>query len=322
MVEHDPCAYPAPKASRTVRRQLPPLNAVRAFEAAARTGGFQAAASELNVSANAIGRLVKVLEDWLGTPLFKRLPRGVVVTELGYNYLARVETLLDQIAEATAEVQRREDSRVLTVAAGPSFVARWLIPRLGCFTRRNPGLELRLLASARATDFSLEDVDIAIQLGWGNFDGSRRDLLMGEEHYPVCAPLLLSRGPRLREPGDLAHHVLLHTEHQFAPDQLDWAGWLAAVGVKGIDAQRGLRFHFAYMTLAAAVAGQGVALASSALIADDLEAGRLVRPFHGLALEGPYGIYMIYPQATAVRQKIVAFREWALEEAHGAHPQI
>jgi LysR family glycine cleavage system transcriptional activator len=304
--------------SRGSRRQLPPLNAVRAFEAAARTGGFQAAAGELNVSANAVGRLVKVLEDWLGIPLFRRLPRGVVVTEVGRDYLARVETLLDQMAEATADVQRRENSRVLTVNAGPSFVARWLVPRLGRFTRRNPDLEVRLLTSLQMTDFDREEVDIAIRQDRGVHDGLRSDLLMREGFYPVCAPMLLSRGPRLREPADLARHVLLHTElHQRIPDQLNWPGWLAATGVDGMDVRRGLRFHFAHMTLAAAVAAQGVALASSAFIADDLREGRLVRPFHDLSVSGPYGFFMVCPQATADREEIVAFRQWALEEAAG-----
>jgi LysR family transcriptional regulator, glycine cleavage system transcriptional activator len=301
---------------------LPPLNAIRAFEAAARRGGFQAAGVELNVSANAVGRLVKVLEDWLGVALFRRLPRGVAVTEAGRGYLGRVETLLDQLAEATADLQRLETSKVLTVSGGPSFVARWLVPRLGRLTERHPDLEVRMLASAPLTDFEREEIDVAIRHGCGTYEGLRSDLLMREDFYPVCSPTLLARGPRLREPADLSQHVLLHQKYvllhyewdQHISDQLDWACWLAAIGVSGIDAQRGLRFSFSHMTLQAAAAGQGVALASSAYLADDLATGRLVRPFGDLSVQGPYGFFIVCPNATADREKVVAFRNWALEE--------
>src|ERR1700716_3893113 len=295
------------------QRRLPPLNAIRAFEAAGRRGGFQAAGDDLNVSANAVGRLVKVLEDWLGLALFRRLPRGVVVTEAGRGYLGRVEILLDQLAEATADLQRRGTSEVLTVSAGPSFIARWLVPRLGRLIEQYPDLEVRMLASVQLTDFGREDVDVAIRHGRGIYDGLRSDLLVQEDFYPVCSPTLLSCGPRLQVPDDLAQHVLLHEEWNLL-DQLDWAGWLAAIGADGIDAQRGLRFFFSHMTLQVAAAGQGVALASSAFIADDLTTGRLVRPFGKLTVLGPHGFFIVCPNATADREKVAAFRTWALEE--------
>lgn len=297
------------------RRRLPPLNTVRAFEAAARCGGFQAAGAELKVSANAVGRLVKVLEDWLGAPLFRRLPRGVVVTEAGRRYLDRVGPLLDQIAEATADLQRHERSRVLTVSAMPSFVSRWLIPRLGRLTERHPDLDVRFLASVPLTDFAREEVDVAIRLGAGSYEGLRSELLIREEFSPVCSPELISRGPPLRHPADLARHVLLHDEwERRIPDQLDWARWLAAAGVTSVDAERGLRFSFSHMTLQAAAAGQGVALASSVLLADDLATGRLVKPFGEQSVQGPYGFYIVCPDVTADREKVVMFRNWALAE--------
>ena len=304
------------KRSQAVRRRLPPLNAVRAFEAAARLGGFNAAGAELNVSANAVGRLVKLLEDWLGVTLFRRLPRGVVLTEAGDRYLGRVGTLLDHLAESTADLQRLETSRMLTVSAMPSMVSRWLIPRLGRLTERHPELDVRLLASVALTDFAREQVDVAIRTGPGLGQGLRCDLLMHEDFYPVCSPEFLSRGPPLREPSDLAHHVLLHDEwDRRLPDQLDWARWLAAIGVTSIDAERGLRFSFSHMTLQAAAAGQGVALASSAFLADDLAAGRLVKPFGDLAVRGPYAFFIVCPEATADREKVAMFRDWAIAEA-------
>ena len=301
-----------------VQRRLPPLNAVRAFEAAARLGGFNAAGAELNVSANAVGRLVKLLEDSLGVALFRRLPRGVVVTKAGEHYLAGIGRLLDQLAEATADLKRLETSSVLTVSAMPSMVSRWLIPRLGRLTERHPDLDVRLVAKVPRTDFAREEIDVAIRTGAGSYDGLRSDLLLREDFFPVCSPELLSRGPPLRDPADLAHHVLLHDEFDHErrqPNQVNWARWLAATGMTNIDARRGLRFSYSHMTLQAAVAGQGIALASSALLADDLATGRLVRPFGDLAVPGPNRFSVVCPEATAEREKIAMFREWALAEA-------
>src|SRR5947207_15722314 len=153
-----------------VQRRLPPLNAVRAFEAAARLGGFNAAGAELNVSANAVGRLVKLLEDSLGVALFRRLPRGVVVTKAGEHYLAGIGRLLDQLAEATADLKRLETSSVLTVSAMPSMVSRWLIPRLGRLTERHPDLDVRLVAKVPRTGFAREEIDVAIRTGAGSYD--------------------------------------------------------------------------------------------------------------------------------------------------------
>jgi len=306
------------KPTQSLQRRLPPLNAVRAFEAAARLGGFNAAGAELNVSANAVGRLVKLLEDSLGVPLFRRLARGVVLTAAGERYLAGVGTLLDQLAEATADLQRLESCRVLKVSAAPSVVSRWLIPRLGSLTTRHPDLDVHLTATVTRTDFTREDIDVAVRVGTGCYEGIRSDLLMQVDRFPVCAPELMSRGLPLREPADLAHHVLLQDQSPCVarlPDLVDWKRWLAAIGITNIDAERGPRFSFAHMALQAAAAGQGVALASSALIADDLMTGRLVRPFGDLAVRSPYGYYLVCPEATAEREKIVMFREWALTEA-------
>lgn len=309
-------AIASDKRSRAVHRRSLPLNAVRAFEAAARLGGFNAAGAELNVSANAVGRLVKILEDWLGVALFRRLPRGVVLTEAGGRYLGRVGPLLDQLAESTADLQQLETSQVLTVSAMPSMVSRWLIPRLGRLTEKHPELDVRLLASVALTDFAREQVDVAIRTGPGSQQGLHCDFLMHEDFTPVCSPQLLSRGPSLRQPSDLAHHVLLHDESdRRLPDQLDWKRWLAAIGTTDIDAERGLRFSFSHMTLQAAAAGRGIALASSAFLADDLVTGRLVKPFGDLAVRGPYAFFIVCPEATADREKVAIFRDWAIAEA-------
>jgi len=308
----------AAPASSSPRGRLPPLNAIRAFEAAARLGGFNAAGAELNVSANAVGRLVKLLEDSLSVPLFRRLARGVVLTEAGERYLAGVGTLLDRLAEATTDLQRLETPRVLKVSAAPSVISRWLIPRLRSLTERHPDLDVHLTATIARTDFTREDIDVAVRVGTGCYEGMRSDLLMRIDRFPVCAPELLSRGLPLREPADLAHHVLLQDQSPCRPrlpDLVDWKRWLAAIGITNIDAERGTRFSFPHMALQAAAAGQGIALASSALIADDLTTGRLVRPFGNLAVPSPYGYFLVCPAATAEREKVVMFREWALTEA-------
>ena len=228
--------------------------------------------------------------------------------------------MLDQLDQATVDLQRLETSRVLTVSAMPSMVSRWLIPRLGRLTERHPELDVRIVAKVPRTDFAREEVDVAIRTSPGSNDGDglRSDLLMREDFFPVCSPELLSRGPPLREPADLAHHVLLHDEFEYErrqPNQVDWARWLAANGISNVDAQRGLRFSFSHMTLQAAAEGQGVGLASSALLADDLSTGRLVKPFGDLAVRGPYAFFIVCPEETADREKVVMFREWALAEA-------
>jgi len=306
------------------QRRLPPLNAVRAFEAAARLGGFNAAGAELNVSANAIGRLVKVLEESVGVVLFRRLPSGVVVTEAGERYLAGVGRLLDQLSEATTDLRRLETTRVLKVSAMPSVVTRWLIPRLERLTERHPGLDVRFFATTTQTDFAREDIDVAIRIGRGCYPGMRSDLLMHEDYFPVCSPKLMLGAAALKEPADLVRHVLLHDQCGCVaclPDLIDWKNWLATVGVTTINAERGLRYSFSHMTLQAAAAGLGVALASSALLADDLATRRLVRPFGDLAVRSPYSFYIVCPEATADSDKVVLFREWALSEANMAETQ-
>jgi LysR family glycine cleavage system transcriptional activator len=312
----DSCGNASAKVSRGRHRQLPPLNAVRAFEAAARAGGFQAAGVELHVSANAVGRLVKVLEDWLGVPLFKRLARGVALTEAGRSYLARVGALLDQLADATADVQRSENAETLTISATPSFVARWLVPRLGRLGERVPGIDVRLEVSVRLADFAREKVDVAIRYRAAVGAELHSELLMREDLSPVCSPALLACNGPLRELSDLSEHILLHYEpRQPVPYHIGWARWLAAVGAEDIDAERGPNFFFSHLALQAAAAGQGVALGSSPFIGDDLAAGRLVKPFGDLSVRSPHSFFIVCPPATANSEKIAAFRNWVLEEA-------
>lgn len=300
------------------RRRLPPLNSLRAFEAAARHLSFEKAGDEIAVTASAVGQQVKALEAWLGRPLFLRLPaRGVALTPLGERYAASVTEALDRLDEATAHVLRPEASHVITVSAMPSLASNWLIPRLGSFRERYPDVDVRVSVSTRVVDFAREDVDVAIRYGRGNYPGLRADLLMEETFFAVCSTGLLNDPERpLREPADLRHHTLIHEAVEEVPDYITWDRWLAAVGVEGIDTSRGPRFTHTYLCLQAAASGQGVALATNALIGDYLEAGRLVRPFPH-EVKGIYRYYVVCPEASADRPAIAAFRAWLLDEAQG-----
>lgn len=299
-------------------RRLPPLKAIRSFEAAARHLSFERAGQELAVTAGAIAQQVKALEDWLRLPLFRRLPsRGVALTPAGRRYTDALGPLLDNLAEATTRLQRPDNLNMVTVSTLGSLAANWLIPRLGSLRRQQPTLDVRVQIAEHRTDFLREDVDVAIRFGQGRYPGLRSDFLMHETLFPVCSAALMNDPERpIREPADLRHHTLLHEEiGPTVPFYVDWPKWLASAGVAAVvDASRGPRFSHTFLALQAAASGQGVALATSVLIGDALEAGRLVRPFDH-ELRGPYEYYLVCPEETAERHQIQAFREWILEQA-------
>ncbi|HEX3209051.1 MAG TPA: transcriptional regulator GcvA [Geminicoccaceae bacterium] len=290
-------------------RRLPPLNALRAFEAAARHLSFTRAADELHVTQTAISHQIKALEERLAVRLFRRLPRGLLLTEEAQRYLPPVRDAFDQIAAATEQLGAGGSSGRLTVSVLPSFAAKWLVPRLGRFRATHPDLDLRISASSQLVDFARDDVDIAIRMGRGRYPGLRVDRLFGESMLPVCAPKLLSGAHPLRRPEDLREHVLLHDD-----DHTGWQLWLELSGVEGVDPTRGPIFTDSAMVVQAAAEGQGVALARRALAAGDLAAGRLVQPFE-VSLPHDLAYYLVSPEATAGQPRIRAFRAWLLAEA-------
>lgn len=300
------------------RRRLPPLSSLRAFEAAARHLNFEKAGDELAVTASAVGQQVKSLEAWLGQSLFRRLPsKGVALTATGERYAASLSEILDHLNEATARALRPEASRTLTVSTITSFAANWLIPRLGRLRERHPDLDVRVSVSTGRTDFAREDVDMAIRFGRGPWPGLRSDLLLEETFFPVCSAALLDDPQRaLLKPEDLRNHTLLHESVEAIPDYVTWEVWLAAVGVQGIDTSRGPRFPHTFLSLQAAASGQGVALATSVLIGDYLQAGRLVRPFPH-EVKGTHQYHIVCPEASADRPAIADFRAWLMAEAQG-----
>ena len=290
-------------------RRLPSLNALRAFEAAARHESFTKAAIDLNVTQGAVSHQVKALEADLGLKLFTREKKKLALTDPGRAYLVIVRDSFDRLAAGTEHLLQRENAGVLTVTMSPNFAAKWLIHRLGDFVSTHPGIELRVGAAMHHVDFAREDVDLAIRHGEGDWPGHHVTRLCTEELFPVCSPRLIKGRPPLRRPGDLGQHTLLHSR-----ERNDWNAWLAAAGVDDIDISRGMVFNQMSMAIDAAVDGQGVALARTALASWDLMAGRLARPF-AVRLKVPYAYYIVCPKATADRPKIATFRKWLLAQA-------
>lgn len=290
-------------------RRLPPLKALRAFESAARHLSFTEAAIELNVTQAAISHQVKALEVFLGHGLFKRLNRGLRLTEKGQDLLPPVKKAFDLLNEATSRLIDQDQANILTVTVLPSFGARWLVARLGRFRERHPDIDVHVVPTAKLIDLVRENVDVGIRYGRGEYPGLRTDRLLTEDIVPVCSPKLLEGPHPLLEAKDLIHHTLLHDESRG-----DWRTWLLAAGVEGVDPTRGPVFTDGGMLVQAAIAGQGVALARGVLAADALAERRLVRPFE-LTLPTEFAYYLVCPEIKANRPKIVAFREWLLREA-------
>lgn len=289
--------------------RMPSLNALRAFEAAARNLSFKAAAKELFVTPGAVSQQVKRLELELGITLFHRLTRSVVLSDAGQAYFPAVHHAFREITDATENLAPGRHIQTLTVSMFPSLAVRWLVPRLGRFSRQYPDIEVRIRTSGHLVDFASENVDMGVRQGRGRYPGMRVDQLATGAMLPVCSPRLLAGTVPLRTPDDLTQYPLLHDDNWH-----DWAMWLETAGATAVDADRGPIFSDTGLILQAALEDQGVALSSPLLIADDVAAERLAIPF-GPALDYADAIYVVSPAATAEVPKIAQFREWLLTEA-------
>lgn len=292
-----------------MKRRLPSLNALRAFEASARHESFTKAAAELCVTQGAVSQQVKALEDELGLKLFRREHQRLALTEAGRDYLGVVRDAFDRLSMGTERLLQRQGSGLLNVSTSPNFAAKWLVHRLGRFSEAHPEIDLRISASVHHVDFAREDVDLAVRHGDGRWPGLDVNRLCAEELFPVCSPALLQGSKALKSPSDLKRFPLLHSN-----DASHWTRWLERAGVSGVNVDKGVVFNQASMVIDAAIQGQGVAMARTALAAWDLLAGRLVRPF-ALALEAPFALWIVCPKATAELPKIATFRQWLLDEA-------
>ena len=297
-------------------RRLPPLNSFRAFEAAARYLSFTKAAEELHVTAAAVSQQVKVLEEYFNVQLFRRLTRALMLTDAGQSVLPALQEGFDKLAEADRLLRNRQDERVLTVSVPPSFGAKWLVPRLDRFRHAYPDYDVRIDATDVKVDFKQDNTDIALRYGRGNYKGLITESLLSEFVIPVCSPVLLKGKYPLKKPEDLRHHTLLHVEWKMENEAApNWRMWLRAAGVENIDSDRGPRFSLETMAVQAASEGQGVALASSALVQDDIAAGRLIRPFPDTEKhETEFCYYVVYPKIHLERPKVKAFRDWVTRE--------
>lgn len=296
-------------------RRLPPLASLRAFEAAARHGSFVAAARELAVTPAAISQQVRLLEADLGVVLFKRLPRGLVLTAAGHAALPDLREGFDRLHRGVAAARAGELSGPLRVSVLASFGTRWLLPRLPDFTAAFPEIELVVTAEARRVDPAREAVDVGIRYGGGVYPGLRVTRLLDEEVFPVCAPRLLNAERPLARPDDLRHHTLLHdSEISAAQPWLDWRTWLRDWGVTALPEPRALRLNDAHQLLECAVMGLGVALGRSALVADDLAAGRLIRPLKG-SRAADYAYWIVTAPDGPADAKVAAFTGWLQAQA-------
>ncbi len=301
------------------RRRLPPLNALRAFEAAARHLNFSRAADELSVTPGAVSQQIQNLEDYVGAALFKRTPRGLLLTDSAQMALPALREAFDRLAEAAALLTAAVDGRRLTLTAAPSFAAKWLVPRLGNFEAKYPQVDVWLSADMDLVDFGTGDVDLAIRYGAGPYPGLEAVRLMSETVVPVISPELAAANP-INAPADLARHILLHDGSPDADDSCpDWSMWLAARGVKGFDANRGPRFNQSSLVIEAAVSGRGVALAKRALAQDDLDAGRLIVPMP-IATSVDFAYFVVHPKAKGRLPQVKAFVGWLTAEA--AHHEV
>ncbi len=290
-------------------RRLPPLNALRAFEAAGRHLSFTRAAAELHVTHAAISHQVRALEQRLGVPLFHRMTRAVKLTDAGRTLLPAMTEALDGMAEAVRRLGANDREGSLTVSLTPAFAARWLVPRLGRFQTAHPEIDVRLAPSYQLVDFARDEVDLAVRYGHGRWPGVKAERLLALDFTPVCSPAFLQGPVPLRTPADLKHHTLLHEDLGEG-----WRRWLVAAGVAGIDPTRGPKFGDENLMLQAAIQGQGVAVSESALVAADIAAGRLVRPFD-IAIPSAAGYYVVHPPAALERRKVKVFRDWLFAEA-------
>jgi len=288
-------------------RRLPPLNALKTFEAAARSESFTRAAEELSVTQAAVSQQIKALETTLGVKLFIREHQRLTMTEAGRDYLAVVRDALDRIAIGTERLVQRQTSGVLTVSASPDFAAKWLVHRLGRFVEAHPDIDLRVSATTHHVDFAREEVDLAVRHGDGHWAGLDAVRLCTEQLFAVCSPKLLSGRNSITRASDLLKFPLLRLD-----DWKTWSRWFDAAGVNAPVTQ-GPVLNRASMLIDAAIDGQGIALARTALAAWDLISGRLIRPID-VSLRMSKTYWIVCPKVTSAVPKIVTFRDWLSAE--------
>lgn len=287
--------------------RLPSLNALRAFDAAARRLNFARAATDLAVTPGAISRQIQALEAAIGVPLFVRGNRNVELTARGRTYARLVHDAFDRLVLATEQLRGRDANGPLAICAYPTFAMRWLMPRWRGFHDRHPEIDLQLTTSLAPVDIARDGFDAAVKIGDGKWPGHGSVWLAAVEVFPVCSPALAAR---LNGPADLRDHVLIHSDPR--PD--DWPRWLEAAGTRGADGTRGPRFETMSLAFQAAIEGVGVAMGVGCLVAEDIALGRLVRPL-AFTHRSKREFHLVYPLSRAADRRLAAFRAFLAEQA-------
>lgn len=289
-----------------MQRRLPPLNALKAFEAAARHLSFTRAADELFVTQAAVSHQIKALEDFLSLKLFIRRNRTLLLTEEGQAYFLELKDIFKNLQDATERLLARGSKGAITVATPPSFASQWLVPRISQFSQLFPDIDVRLKAIDFDEGFLTDDIDVAIYYGRGRWNGIQADKLHTEFLTPLCSPSLFQGSKPLNTLSDLKHHVLLHDSSRAI-----WKMWLQHFKVAGVNVNQGPVFSHSMMVNQAAALGQGIALGNSVLAKPELDAGRLIMPFEE-KLESRDAYYLVYHEGQGESGKIAAFREWVI----------
>lgn len=291
------------------QKTLPPLNWLRAFEVSARYLNFTHAAEELCLTQGAVSQQIRQLESHLGVALFKRLPRGLGLTEEGQSYLPVVQDAISRLAVGTNEIFGHNQRRPVKVRGSLSFLQYWLAPRLADFCREHPLIDIRFISNLWVKEPDGED-DLEIRWGAGSWPGLVSQRLTWDVLQPVCSPALLAAAP-LQHPCDLARHALLHVLGY----EEGWGYWLKRVGADAVDYSRGLQFDTMVSTLRMAELGQGVALARSSIVEDLLASGALVAPF-SQRIEASESFYLVRAQGETLSTEAAAFSTWLVAQAH------
>lgn len=289
--------------------RLPPLNAIKAFEATARHLSFTKAARELCVTQSAVSRHVQALENELGSKLFTRHHRTIELTAKGEIYFRALRDAFDRIRDATEHVSGGAHLATLRLKLPPTFAIRWIVPRLARLHAIDRTFDVQITTSHSPVDFSREEIDVAIHSGEAPPPGTISTRLIGEVLTPVCSPALLRHGRSLRKPADLRRHTLLCSLHR----PQDWPTWISAAGVEGVDGNSGLKFENSSLAYQAAIDRLGVAMAQTILVADDLASGRLVAPFR-LRVPTNWAYFLVYPTRSQNLAKVRRFEKWILQE--------
>lgn len=289
-----------------MKNRLPPLNALKAFEAAARHLSIKLAAEELCVTPGAVSQLIKVLEQYLNVKLFERVTRGIYLTDAGRDYLPSIRNAFRQIGEASERIGAQADSRMLTISATPFFASAWLIPRLASFRSAQPDIDLQIVTSTALVDFSRSDVDVAIRHGMGRYPGLQSDHVVTGEIMAIAAPTLVAKLGQPEKPSDLTSWPQVHDSERKA-----WDLWFETHGVLERTTVRGPSFDDSGLLLRAVLAGQGAGLLPAALVEEELRDGRLNQLFPPKRMED-FAYYLVCPDNRRNQPKIVAFRDWIL----------